>query len=499
MRRSYRVHRRVASHTSPEQVDRRRFLSFAATGLLGLYGGRLTAREISRFPVVGPTRAAQRVLIVGAGVSGLAAARTLADAGHDVVVIEARDRIGGRIATSSHWADAPVDLGASWIHGVDNNPIAQLADAIGAQTVVTDNDASATFGVNGAPLNAAEQFRLQQLQGEIDDSVQAGQGAATDLALFETITTGIGYEQLSPSDQRFADFLMNEIELSFAGSLQDLSTYWFDDGDFFGGAEVVFPSGYRVITDHLATGLAIELGQTVLQVAASSSGVTVTTDKGTFTGDRAVVTLPLGVLQAGTVQFSPALPSSMQQAVDGLAMGVLNKAYLRFPTVFWPNDLDWLAQIPQVYGQWTNWLNINRVVAQPILMGFNAADFGQVIEAWSDEDIVAAGMEHLRTIFGTGIPDPVDFQITRWASDPYTWGSYSFMPTGSHPAMRDALAGNVENRIFFAGEATSRQYASTVHGAYLSGLAAAEKVASADSVFADGFESGDFSAWAVVG
>ncbi len=477
------------------QVDRRHFVSLAATGFLGLCGCRLGARESPRHSKPRRTENPQRVLVVGAGISGLAAARRLAAAGHDVLVLEARDRIGGRIATSSRWADAPVDLGASWIHGIKNNPIARIADDIGAQTVATDGDAARIYGVDGQPLNAMELFRLFRLQGKMAQAVDNGQDAEVDRSLYQTITAGIGFDQLPRRDQRFASLHMTEIEQGYAGSLHDLSTYWFDDGEEFGGDEVVFPQGYRVITDYLAMNLAIELGQTVTEIAASSSGVTVTTQKAIFSGDRAVVTLPLGVLKAGSVKFSPELPQAMQQAVDRLQMGVLNKAYLRFPRVFWPDKLDWVVQISEAHGQWNNWLNIHRAVQQPILMGFNAADFGREIESWSDQQIVAAGMERLRSIFGNSIPDPVDFQITRWASSPYSWGSYSFLTTGSHPSMRDALAGSLEDRIFFAGEAASRQYASTVHGAYLSGIAAAEKVDPTGLVFGDSFESADTSAW----
>ncbi len=127
-------------------------------------------------------------------------------------------------------------------------------------------------------------------------------------------------------------------------------------------------------------------------------------------------------------------------------------------------------------------------------MAFNAAAFGTAIEAWTDAEIVDAGMARLRTIFGNGIPNPSDFQITRWSSNPFTRGSYSFMTVGSDPSMRDALAGNINGKVFFAGEATSREYASTVHGAYLSGLRAAGEIMG-DGLFGDGFESGDTAAW----
>ena len=492
MRRPFPPRRRPSLPANPGRIDRRRFLHLTAAFGLTLGCGRLDARLPSG---LGPTQDPQRVLVIGAGISGLAAARTLADAGHDVLVIEARDRIGGRINTSGQWADAPVDLGASWIHGTNNNPIAQIASDISAQTMVTDEDAYEGFGVTGAPLTFLEELRLLQLQNQMNQAVQDGQDAVVDRPLYDTLTEGIDYNNLSLADQQLSGLLMNAIELGTSGSLHDLSTYWFDDGEDFGGDEVVFPSGYRVITDHLAKGLAIELGQTVTRVEVTTNGVSVTTSEAIFTGDRAVVTLPLGVLQAGSVTFEPGLPASMQQALNGLEMGLLNKAYLRFPSTFWPSEPDFFAHVPDDYGQWSNWLNIERAVGQPILMAFNAADFGRQIEAWTDQDIVAAGMDHLRSIFGNGIPDPTDFQITRWASDPFSWGSYSFITTGADPSLRDDLGGNIEQRVFFAGEATNRQYYATVHGAYLSGLDAAAKVEAAGQVFSDGFESGDASAW----
>lgn len=337
--------------------------------------------------------------------------------------------------------------------------------------------------------------RTGQLSGQGESAVAAGQSAPNDRSLLDTVYDGLGYDQLSAQDRRFVDLQLAEAELGLAGSSGQLSTYWVNSGQSFSGDEVVFPQGYRAITDHLAQGLDVELGQTVNRIEVTGAGVEVTANGGVWTGDRAVVTLPLGVLKSGAVDFSPGLPAAMQAAVDGLGMGVLNKTYLRFPSRFWPASQDWFVQTASDFGEWTTWLNVERSSGQPILMGFNAGDFGRSLENWSDQQIVDAGMARLRSLFGAQIPDPTDFQITRWGSDAHTWGSYSFIPVDADPAMRDDLAGAIDDRVFFAGEATNRQYPSTVHGAYLSGLNAASRVDSASQIFSDGFESGDSSAW----
>jgi len=192
-----------------------------------------------------------------------------------------------------------------------------------------------------------------------------------------------------------------------------------------------------------------------------------------------LVTLPLGVLQAGSVRFTPVLPSAKQEAINKLGMGVLNKCYLRFAEAFWPEDVDWLEYIPTKRGEWTEWVSFTQAAKWPILLGFNAADHGREIEALSDPQIVSSAMQTLRTIFGADIPDPVDYQITRWASDPFALGSYSFNPVGTNPRMRTTLARPINNRLFFAGEATEQNHFSTAHGAYLSGLRAAKEMAAA--------------------
>ncbi|MEE1784931.1 NAD(P)/FAD-dependent oxidoreductase [Streptomyces sp. SP17BM10] len=421
----------------------------------------------------------KKVIVVGAGISGLAAARHLADKGHDVSVLEARDRIGGRVWTSRKWSGVPLDLGASWIHGIDENPITDLAEKAGARTVVTDPESSSDYLAGGQKVEGAQAQALQRWQKDTAEALASYQDDdKQDVSVRSAVQDALGWSHLPDGDKTLISYALNDYEHEYAGSVDQMSALHFDDDAKVKGKDVLFPDGYGAVTDYLVKGLSVQTGQVVQQVDWNSGGVTVTTDKDTFQADHVVVTLPLGVLQSGAVRFGPGLPADKRTAIDKLGMGVLDKCYLRFPKVFWP-DTDWLTYVPNLdrYGQWEQWINIDRAAGQPVLLGFNAADFGRTVEGWSDSQIVDSAMGTLRTMFGADIPQPVDFQITRWASDPYARGSYSFVKVGATPATRDQLAAGVDGRVHFAGEATHRQDPATVHGAYLSGIRAAKEIA----------------------
>ena len=186
--------------------------------------------------------------------------------------------------------------------------------------------------------------------------------------------------------------------------------------------------------------------------------------------------MPIGVLKKEVITFTPSLPDWKEKAIAVLDIGTYNKCYLRFSESFWPEDVHWFQFVAEEHGQWVYWLNLSELLGKPILVAFNAADFGRALESWSDKTIITGAMDTLRTMFGANIPEPIDSIITRWSSDPYAYGSYSYYPVGSHPSKRQHLAQPVDGRLFFAGEATHRQYFATVHGAYLSGIRAAEEI-----------------------
>jgi monoamine oxidase len=206
----------------------------------------------------------------------------------------------------------------------------------------------------------------------------------------------------------------------------------------------------------------------------------VTANEQLLEADYAIVTVPLGVLQQDKIAFTPALPNRKQAAIRNLHMGVLNKVYLRFPDVFWDADTEVLGFIADDKGHWGEYINLYYYTEQPILLCFNAEQFGRDIELWSDEDIIIDAMRVLRRMYGSEIPDPNGYFITRWGQDPFSYGSYSAFGIGASPADCEALGEAVEEVLFFAGEATHPEYSATVHGALLSGYRAAEEVMTAD-------------------
>lgn len=459
-------------------MRRRRFLQTTGLSALALLALSACADDDSGTTAAGGRR---RVIVVGAGIAGLAAARALAERGQDVVVLEARDRIGGRIWTSRHWPDVPVDLGASWIHGVDGNPITELARKAGARTVATSLDSGTEYGTDGEEVDKATTAAIEHWRTQIAEALTDAQDEADDEArdasLRAVAQRAVNWPTLSEGDKTLVASVLNDYEHEYSGSVDDLSSLYFDDDDKIKGKDALFPGGYGAITDYLAEGLTVHTGAAVTGIDWNDSGVTVATDTAAFDGDHVVVTLPLGVLQSGAVEFGPGLPAGKTTAIGELGMGVLDKCYLRFPTEFWP-DTDWLNYVPSLdkAGQWGQWINYSRAADQPILLGFNAADFGRTSETWTDTDLVASAMATLHTIYGPGIPAPIDHQTTRWSADPYARGSYSFNKLGSTPEMRHDLAAGIDDRVHFAGEATDRTSFGTVHGAYNSGLRAAKEI-----------------------
>ncbi len=438
-------------------------------GLGALLAGPMAARA--------GAGAGRRVLVIGAGLAGLSAARALVGAGARVTVLEARDRIGGRIWTSDAWAGMPMDLGASWIHGVKGNPLTALADEAGAQRLATSYDAAMLL--DGAGREVDLEAELEVAEALISVARRRADKGDDDISLKAAITAHPGWGRLDARGRRLVRFQVNAtVEQEYGGAWDRVSAWHFDAGDEFGGGDVLFPGGYGQITDHLARGLDIRLGAVVRGIAPRAAGVEVSLADGSRdSADHVVVTVPLGVLQSGAISFGAPLDPARTRAMERLGMGLLNKCWLRFDRIAWPEDVDWIEWLGPRDGEWQEWVSLGRAAGLPVLLGFHAADQARAKESLSDAEMRAEAHEALKAMFGSRFPAPKAAQITRWSQDRFALGSYSFNATGTAPKTRQKLAGaDWEGRILFAGEACSAEHFGTAHGAVLSGRQAARLV-----------------------
>lgn len=403
--------------------------------------------------------------------AGLAAAAELHALGFDdVAILEARDRIGGRLWTDAIGGNIPVDLGASWIHGVDGNPITAIARENGIATHPTDYDNQVVHFHDAERRSPSARRALRRFWR------LAERQPDTDLqAVHEQLLES---DPLTAPDRRHLDYLLNTIvEHEHAADLRNLSLESIEGGDAYGGHDAVFPGGYGQVADVLADGLDIPLLQAVTEIDYAGTDIILTTAGGAiFEAMRVVVTVPLGVLKQDLISFLPALPLRKRGAIDGLGMGVLNKTCLLFDDVFWDSDVELIGYVGARKGQWAETLNLYPYTGHPILMMFNAGAYGARIERLSDREIVAQAVAALASMYGV-IPPPGDALITRWRSDPWARGSYSYVPAGSSYQRYAELGEPVGDKLFFAGEATHAGFPSTVHGAFLSGVRAARQIA----------------------
>lgn len=406
------------------------------------------------------------MVIVGAGIAGLAAATALRDMGvHDVVVLEARDRIGGRIWTTRLGNGVPVDLGASWVHGVEGNPITSFAAENGIELSPTDYDNAFVHFHGGAEARPTHDGLVRGFW-----ALARRRPNAPLHAVYERYAAS-----LVERDKHFLAYMLNTtVEHELGADIADLSFRSVNGGEEFTGPDAVLVAGYDQIVDRLAGGLDIRLEHAVTQIDYAGPGVVVHAGAGTLQADAVVVTVPLGVLKAESVVFRPDLPPRTRRAIDELGMGVLNKTCLLFEDVFWEKDVELIGYVGTETGQWAETLNLYHYTGQPILMMFNAASYGARIEAMADTGIVDQALAALEVMYGR-VPVPKDTLVTRWGLDSWSHGSYSFVPAGVSFRRHQDLARPVDDKVFFAGEATHQDYPATVHGAFLSGVRAARQ------------------------
>jgi predicted NAD/FAD-dependent oxidoreductase len=238
----------------------------------------------------------------------------------------------------------------------------------------------------------------------------------------------------------------------------------------------VFAHGLQSVAERLARDLDVRLGAVVERIEHGPGGVRVHTARGAFAADAAVVTLPLGVLKAGAVEFDPPLPERKRQAIARLGMGALTKVALTFAEPFWPPEQYVFGYVSgRVDEHPTTVVNMWKSHRVPALVLHIGGDRGREIERWPERRAREWALGVLGELFGE-VPEPRSVVTTRWDADPFSRGAYSYVAVGATPEDIEALAEPVGERLLFAGEATVRTHWACAHSAYVSGLREAARL-----------------------
>ncbi|XP_007971784.2 lysine-specific histone demethylase 2 isoform X3 [Chlorocebus sabaeus] len=436
------------------------------------------------------------VIIIGAGPAGLAAARQLHNFGIKVTVLEAKDRIGGRVWDDKSFKGVTVGRGAQIVNGCINNPVALMCEQLGISMHkfgercdliqeggrITDPtiDKRMDFHFN-ALLDVVSEWRKDKTQLQ---DVPLGEKIEEIYKAFIK-ESGIQFNEL---EGQVLQFHLSNLEYACGSNLHQVSARSWDHNEFFAqfaGDHTLLTPGYSVIIEKLAEGLDIRLKSPVQSVDYSGDEVQVTTTDGTgYSAQKVLVTVPLALLQKGAIQFNPPLSEKKMKAINSLGAGIIEKIALQFPYRFWDSKVqgaDFFGHVPpsaSKRGLFAVFYDMDPQKKHSVLMSVIAGEAVASVRTLDDKQVLQQCMATLRELFKEQeVPDPTKYFVTRWSTDPWIQMAYSFVKTGGSGEAYDIIAEDIQGTIFFAGEATNRHFPQTVTGAYLSGVREASKIA----------------------
>ncbi|HXJ54354.1 MAG TPA: NAD(P)/FAD-dependent oxidoreductase [Burkholderiales bacterium] len=408
------------------------------------------------------------VIVIGAGASGLAAADALAHAGRSVLVLEARDRVGGRCWTRRMpGLDIPVELGAEFIHGEAAATHALLAQA---GIAAVDSAREQRYLDRGG-------FRRMNAFSEAQRAVRKVPEFKKDLSFAALLAR----TRVSRRTRTFARMMVQGFDAADPArvSARSIIEEW-GEGGSLGAAQPRPQGGYGALLDWLAHsvvahGARLRIDSPVRAVEWKRGNVLVKGDAFAFRAKHAVVTLPLGVLQANQIRFFPSLKAK-RGALSKLASGPVIRVAMRFHTRFWEARAPEIAffHVPQAPFP-TFWTPLP--MRAPLLTAWAGGPKAARLTGASKEKLVAAAIRTVEAAFHKEKPrEQLDSALVQdWQADACSRGGYSYVLVGGEGA-RERLAEPLGDTLFFAGEATDAEEAGTVAGALRSGERAAREV-----------------------
>ena len=399
------------------------------------------------------------VAVIGAGAAGIGAARRLASSALSVLVLEAKDRAGGRAHTLTGRSGAGIDLGCGWLHSADQNPWVALAEAEGFEIDRSRPSWERRLtGVNMSDAEAREFGRaFEAFEAKLEAAAAGPDRPAAELFDEETA-------RWRPMLDAFSSYYNGALFRDI--SVHDYAAYQPTDENW----RVV--QGYGALVAHTAAELPIVFETAVTRVDRTGSPLRLTTAKGEVQARAVIVAVPTTVLSEDRLAFDPPLPDHAA-AADALPLGHVDKCFLALAE---PGTLP--AEM-MVTGRTTTADTGSYTLqpfGRPMIEGFFGGDLAGALEGESQGAFCAFAIDELAALFGSSLRRALrPIAESRWGADPYIRGAYSHARPG-HAAARAALRRPVEGGIFFAGEACSPHAFSTCHGAYETGVEAAEAV-----------------------
>jgi len=399
------------------------------------------------------------IAIIGAGAAGLGAAHALKGSGLSVIVLEARDRVGGRGHTILAAPDVTFDLGCGWLHSADQNSFVPIAEQLNFEI----DKALPPWRERSIGKAFPQEQRIKFIRAldEFYDRTYEAAKSGRDSAANRCLEPGNRWNPMIDAISTYINGCeLDQVSILDMAAYEDTNINW------------RVRRGYGALMAAYGALLPLALNCEVTLIDHSGRMLRIATCKGTLTAKKVIITVPTNLIAEEAIRFHPALPAKVEAAA-GLPLGLADKVTLALDE---PSGLPKEGSLRGATMRTEMGTFHLRPFGQPCIEGFYGGRFAQALEDAGDGAIAAQSIDEIASFLGNDIRRKLrPLKESRWAHDPFARGSYSHALPG-HAGKRAVLAAPVDGRLFFAGEATSPNFFSTAHGARDSGERAAKEI-----------------------